>query len=143
MVFDKSRRTRDPLQVAEAAFKAATTKPPEEPAPKRPSIPNAKELVSLRIDRDVLDYFQDEGPGWQDRINEALRKAAGKKSCPRSVCVTDQRRCAPLADARFRSAAGAAFRQRDLSTSGARRPRRRQAQRPEPPCAVRNGTAWA
>jgi uncharacterized protein (DUF4415 family) len=78
MAFDKSRRTRDPLQVAEAAFKAATTKPPEEPAPKRPSIPNANELVSLRIDRDVLDHFQDEGPGWQDRINEALRKAAGK-----------------------------------------------------------------
>jgi uncharacterized protein (DUF4415 family) len=78
MAFDKSRRTRDPLQTAEAAFKAATTKPPEEPAPKRPSIPNAKELVSLRIDRDVLDHFQDEGPGWQDRINEALRKAAGK-----------------------------------------------------------------
>jgi len=26
----------------------------------------------------VLDHFQDEGPGWQDRINEALRKAAGK-----------------------------------------------------------------
>jgi uncharacterized protein (DUF4415 family) len=26
----------------------------------------------------VLDYFQDGGPGWQDRINEALRKVAGK-----------------------------------------------------------------
>jgi len=50
----------------------------EEPAPKRPSIPNAKELVSLRIDRDVLDHFQEGGPGWQDRINEALRKAIGK-----------------------------------------------------------------
>jgi uncharacterized protein (DUF4415 family) len=77
MAFDRSRRTRDPLQAAEAAFKAATTKPPE-PAPKRPSLPNAKELVSLRIDRDVLDHFQDGGPGWQDRINEALRKATGK-----------------------------------------------------------------
>jgi uncharacterized protein (DUF4415 family) len=49
----------------------------EEPA-KRPVIPNAKEVVSLRIDRDVLDYFQEAGPGWQDRINEALRRAAGK-----------------------------------------------------------------
>ena len=78
MPFDKSRRIKDPLQAAEAAFKAATTKPLEEPAPKRPSIPNAKELVSLRIDRDVLEHFQDGGPGWQDRINEALRKAAGK-----------------------------------------------------------------
>jgi uncharacterized protein (DUF4415 family) len=41
-------------------------------------VPNAKELVTLRIDRDVLDHFQEGGPGWQDRINEALRKAAGK-----------------------------------------------------------------
>jgi uncharacterized protein (DUF4415 family) len=35
-------------------------------------------MVSLRIDRDVLDYFQAGGPGWQERINAALRKAAGK-----------------------------------------------------------------
>jgi uncharacterized protein (DUF4415 family) len=26
----------------------------------------------------VLDFFQEDGPGWQDRINAALRKAAGK-----------------------------------------------------------------
>jgi uncharacterized protein (DUF4415 family) len=74
---DRTRRSRDPLQAAEAAFKAATTKPLEV-APKSPSLPNAKELVSLRIDRDVLDYFQEAGPGWQERINAALRKAAGK-----------------------------------------------------------------
>ena len=77
MPFDRTRRTRDPLQAAEAAFKAATTKPPEAAA-KSPALPNAKELVSLRIDRDVLEHFQEEGPGWQDRINDALRKAAGK-----------------------------------------------------------------
>jgi uncharacterized protein (DUF4415 family) len=62
---------------AEAAFKKATTKPAETPPP-RPSIPNAKEFVSLRIDRDVLEHFQEGGAGWQERINEALRKAAGK-----------------------------------------------------------------
>ena len=42
------------------------------------SLPGVKELVSLRIDRDVLDFFQEAGPGWQDRINAALRKAAGR-----------------------------------------------------------------
>jgi len=45
--------------------------------PKTQSLPGVKEMVSLRIDRDVLDYFQEDGPGWQDRINAALRKAAG------------------------------------------------------------------
>lgn len=72
-----TRRTDDSRQAAEKAFKAATTKPPE-PMPARPSLPGAKELVSLRIDRDVLDHFQQDGPGWQERINAALRAAAGK-----------------------------------------------------------------
>ena len=73
-----TRRIPDPKSAAEAAFKAATTKPAE-PMPKAPpAVPGAKELVSLRIDRDVLDFFQEDGPGWQERINAALRKAAGK-----------------------------------------------------------------
>jgi uncharacterized protein (DUF4415 family) len=67
----------DSRQAAEAAFTSATTKPAELP-PKKPAVPNSKEQVSLRIDRDVLDHFQESGPGWQDRINEALRRAAGK-----------------------------------------------------------------
>jgi uncharacterized protein (DUF4415 family) len=72
-----TRRPTDARTAAEAAFKAATTKPAELP-PKTPSLPNAKELVSLRIDRDVLEYFQKGGAGWQERINAALKKAAGK-----------------------------------------------------------------
>jgi uncharacterized protein (DUF4415 family) len=72
------RPTYDPRTAAEKAFKAATSKPVEAP-PKAPlSPPGVKEMVSLRIDRDVLDFFQEAGPGWQDRINAALRKAAGK-----------------------------------------------------------------
>ena len=54
-----------------------TTKVPELP-PKKAALPNVKELVSLRIDQDVLEHFQEGGPGWQDRINDALRKGAGK-----------------------------------------------------------------
>jgi uncharacterized protein (DUF4415 family) len=74
---DRTRRTTTSRDAAEAAFKAATTKPAELP-PKRPTIPNAKELVSLRIDRDILDHFQEAGPDWQERINETLRKVIGK-----------------------------------------------------------------
>jgi uncharacterized protein (DUF4415 family) len=73
----RPRRASDSRQAAEAAFKAATTKPPEAPAA-TPSLPGVKEMVSLRIDKDVLEYFQEGGPGWRDRINAALRKAAGK-----------------------------------------------------------------
>jgi len=74
------RRPTDPRSAAEAAFKAATTapvEPPSESASKARPLPNAKEMVTLRIDRDVLEHFQAVGPGWQDRVNAALRKAAG------------------------------------------------------------------
>jgi uncharacterized protein (DUF4415 family) len=74
----RGRTLNDPRQAAEAAFKAATTKPVEAaPKPKAPALPNAKEAVSLRLDRAVLEHFQADGPGWQERINEALRKVAG------------------------------------------------------------------
>ncbi len=72
------RRSTSAADKAEAMFKAATTKQEEIPAElKRPVIPAGKETVSLKIDRDVLAYFQDDGPGWRDRLNAALRKAAG------------------------------------------------------------------
>jgi uncharacterized protein (DUF4415 family) len=38
-----------------------------------------KQLVSLRVDRDVIAKFKAEGEGWQSRMNAALRKAAGLK----------------------------------------------------------------
>jgi uncharacterized protein (DUF4415 family) len=77
---DQPRRPRtlnDSRTEAEAAFKKATTKVAEAP-PRKLVLPGVREQVTLRIDQDVLEYFQEDGPGWQDRINEALRKAAGK-----------------------------------------------------------------
>lgn len=62
---------------AEAAFKSATSKPTV-PAPARAATPpQGKEMVSLRLDRAVIEHFQEDGPGWQDRVNAALRLAAG------------------------------------------------------------------
>jgi uncharacterized protein (DUF4415 family) len=75
----KTRREPDARAAAEKAFKAVTTRPVEGPPRAAPGpLPGIKETVTLRIDRDVLDFFQEAGPGWQDRINAALRKAAGK-----------------------------------------------------------------
>ena len=76
MPADRTRRIINPRDKAEAAFRNATSGPAEE-APKSPVIPHAKELVSIRIDQDVLHFFQGDGPGWQERINDALRKVAG------------------------------------------------------------------
>ena len=43
----------------------------------RPRAANPKKPVSLRLDADVIDWFKRKGEGWQTRINEELRKAAG------------------------------------------------------------------
>jgi uncharacterized protein (DUF4415 family) len=41
--------------------------PPETPAP-------AKERVTIRLSRDVLQRFRASGPGWQTRLDTALRE---------------------------------------------------------------------
>ena len=69
-----TRRPGDPFAAAEAVFKR-TAKPAAE-APRAPVTASARETVTLRLDRDVLDHFQAEGPGWQERINAALRDTA-------------------------------------------------------------------
>jgi uncharacterized protein (DUF4415 family) len=40
----------------------------------RPPMDTPKKLVFLRLDQDVIDRFRAGGPGWQSRINAALRK---------------------------------------------------------------------
>ena len=72
-----ARRPNDPREAAEAVFRAKPPPLPEADAARPPTLPGAKEQVTLRLDRDVLDHFQAAGPGWQERINAALRKAAG------------------------------------------------------------------
>ena len=48
--------------------------------PGRPRKAAPKEAVSLRLDPDVLEHFRASGPGWQSRINAALRKVARLRS---------------------------------------------------------------
>ncbi|MCY4479678.1 MAG: BrnA antitoxin family protein, partial [Rhodospirillales bacterium] len=43
----------------------------------RPKSDVTKVRTTLRLDPDVLAAFRSGGPGWQSRINEALRKAMG------------------------------------------------------------------
>lgn len=41
----------------------------------RPVSADPKQLVSLRLDADVIEKIRATGSGWQTRINEALRQA--------------------------------------------------------------------
>ncbi|WP_407520010.1 BrnA antitoxin family protein [Methylobacterium oryzisoli] len=42
----------------------------------RPRSGSAKVLLSLRLDRDIVEAFKATGPGWQTRMNDALARAA-------------------------------------------------------------------
>jgi uncharacterized protein (DUF4415 family) len=48
----------------------------------RPKGSGTKELVTLRIDRDVLKRFREGGPGWQTRLNEALQMVSENQPAP-------------------------------------------------------------
>jgi uncharacterized protein (DUF4415 family) len=47
-----------------------------------------KQLVSLRLDPDVIAHFRARGPGWQRRINDALRRVARLKPSIRARGIT-------------------------------------------------------
>lgn len=72
------RRPLNPLDAAEALFNPAKKAAPE-PAREKPALPGVKEQVSLRLDSDVIAHFQADGPGWQERINDVLRRAMMEK----------------------------------------------------------------
>lgn len=71
---NSTRRPINHMAAAEALFQPRE-KTSKTPAPDRPIVPHAKELVSMKLDSDVLAYFQEGGAGWQDRINSTLRAA--------------------------------------------------------------------
>jgi uncharacterized protein (DUF4415 family) len=50
----------------------------------RPPAANKKRLVSLRLSPDVLEKFKATGPGWQTRIDAALKKASPEQVGRRS-----------------------------------------------------------
>jgi uncharacterized protein (DUF4415 family) len=43
----------------------------------RPPTGSAREVISVRLDRDVLAKLREAGPGWHGQINALLRKGLG------------------------------------------------------------------
>jgi len=71
-------RPTDALTAAEAVFKpSAPLAATPVRAPAKTGVPVSKETVSIKLDSDLIAHFQEDGPGWQERINDALRRAAG------------------------------------------------------------------
>jgi uncharacterized protein (DUF4415 family) len=71
--FQKARRAKDAIPGLFSAKVAEKLLRPRG----RPKLERTKQLVSLRLSPDVLQYFRNRGPGWQTRIDETLRKSVG------------------------------------------------------------------
>ena len=71
-------RSANLFAAAEAAFKPLA--PPAAERAGRESanvLSRVKNSVSITLDHDLFAHFTAQGPGWQERINQALRRAAG------------------------------------------------------------------
>ena len=44
----------------------------------RPKSAQPKVSTTIRLDADIIEHFRTGGPGWQSRINQALRARIGR-----------------------------------------------------------------
>jgi len=78
--FARARPAREVLPPDLYAALTAKRKPGERGPQKAPT----KVQVTLRLDRSVVDHFKASGPGWQTRMNAALRNhVRGGRERPR------------------------------------------------------------
>jgi len=76
--FNREDELYDPNNEAEAEeyFRTAVARRPGQRGPQKSP---TKELISIRLSREVVDYFRSMGEGWQSRIDETLKKAIRRK----------------------------------------------------------------
>ena len=75
---DDFKRARPASEVLPPELYARLTarRPGQRGAQKAPT----KVAVTLRLDPDVVAAFKADGPGWQTRINQALKKVVARKA---------------------------------------------------------------
>jgi len=71
--FKHFRPTKDFYPEVVEAFERARGQRGPQKAP-------VKERVALRLDRNIVDHFRHDGPGWQTRINDALAEIVKRNS---------------------------------------------------------------
>lgn len=76
--YDPDEGPYDPNDEAatEAYLSTAIVRRPGQRGPQKAP---TKEMISIRLSREVLDYFRATGDGWQGRIDETLKKAIRRK----------------------------------------------------------------
>ncbi len=86
------KRSDSDIDVTDASYNAcsardvnrfwenATVMPPRHRGQRGPQRAPTKQLVSVRLDRLVVDHFKADGPHWQTRMNDVLIKIVKKSS---------------------------------------------------------------
>ena len=78
-------RPTDALSIAEAVFKPATPAAAEPVRVQRKSgVPVSKELVSIKLDSDLIAHFQEEGPAGR---RESTMRFGGQRACKPAVAA--------------------------------------------------------
>ena len=73
-----ARSARD----VERFWENASVTPPRKRGQRGPQRAPTKQLVSMRLDRLVVDHFRADGPHWQTRVNDVLVEIVKKASAP-------------------------------------------------------------
>lgn len=76
-MFRKARPLRDFPEMHRAIMEAVENLRAKKRG--RPKLEHPKVQVTLRLDADVVGAFKEDGPGWQGRINEELKKTVKRK----------------------------------------------------------------
>lgn len=72
------KRARPAAEVLPADVYAGVVAMRRRPGERGPQKAPVKERISIRLSRDVAEYFRATGDGWQTRIDEALRDYVAK-----------------------------------------------------------------
>jgi uncharacterized protein (DUF4415 family) len=67
-------KARPASEVLPGLFGAVVASQMLKPKRGRPTLAEPKEHVNIRLDADVVGAFRQTGPGWQTRMNTALRE---------------------------------------------------------------------
>ena len=75
---DWFKRARPAAQLLPADVYAGLVAQRRRPGERGPQKASLKERISIRLSREVADYFRATDDGWQTRIDEALREYVAK-----------------------------------------------------------------
>jgi uncharacterized protein (DUF4415 family) len=77
--FRRMRPLKDHPELLAKLLEASANLRARKAARGRPPLQYPKVQVTLRLDEEVVKAFREDGPGWQSRINEELKKTVKRR----------------------------------------------------------------